>query len=316
MILRTEWILSRLGRLKISLEPMSLAVAVSISVLASALAALPAFADPITYTVAAGDTLSEIADRFGVDEKALARANQISDPDLIREGQKLIIDRPSSAAPTTSPAVIASVASTSAAPTSSPSTSGSSPPSTGLRHVVRPGDNVSTIAETYGVSVRALVQENGLSNPDQIQQGRVLVIPVGRQTASTRGARGIDLIWPMRGNITTYFGERDSVYVGGAHSGLDIAARTGDPVRAAARGRVVTAWKRPDNVGWHLIVDHGGGYATMYSHLSKFLVDVGDFVEQGQIIALAGDTGFSTGPHLHFELRFGGQYQDPLDYLP
>ncbi len=252
-----------------------------------------AFAEPTVYTVRPGDTISDIAERFGMDEDALARANQMANPDLLQIGQKLRVEPGSS------------------------TTAGSTTPS-GLRYVVQPGDNVSTIADRYGVSVRAIVRANGLLDADRVRDGDVLIVPdgQGRSASGSRGDRGPRFTWPLDGNITTYFGERDSYYVGGYHTGMDIAASVGDPVRAAASGRVVTAWKRPDNVGWHLIVDHGNGYASMYSHLSRFLVDVGDVVNQGQVIALAGDTGFSTGPHLHFEIRLNGQYQDPLDYLP
>jgi murein DD-endopeptidase MepM/ murein hydrolase activator NlpD len=122
--------------------------------------------------------------------------------------------------------------------------------------------------------------------------------------------------WPLQGEITTEFGEANSYYIGGAHTGIDIAGDTGAAVRAAAAGKVAVAWKRSDNIGWHIVLNHGGGWSTLYGHLSKFFVEEGDSVERGEVIGAVGDTGFSFGPHLHLELRHWGVLLDPLDHLP
>ena len=117
--------------------------------------------------------------------------------------------------------------------------------------------------------------------------------------------------------ITSYYGRR-SLWVGGTnfHTGTDFAAPTGTPIFAAKAGRVVTAgWSRV-GYGIHAMLDHGQGVQTLYGHMSKLIVRSGQDIKQGQIIGYVGSTGFSTGPHLHFEVRIGGQTKDPLAYLP
>ena len=98
------------------------------------------------------------------------------------------------------------------------------------------------------------------------------------------------------------------------HYGLDIAVPTGTPIRAAAAGRVTFAGRR-GGYGYLVIIDHGKGVETRYAHNSKLLVSAGDRVERGQIIARSGNTGNSTGPHLHFEIRYRAKAVDPYKYL-
>jgi len=118
------------------------------------------------------------------------------------------------------------------------------------------------------------------------------------------------LIWPVAGPITSGFGPR----WGGFHYGLDIAANTGTPIHAAAAGTVIYAgWF--DGFGNFVIVDHGNGIATTYGHQSQIAASVGEHVSQGEVIGYVGSTGFSTGPHLDFEVRVNGQPVDPLGYL-
>jgi len=119
------------------------------------------------------------------------------------------------------------------------------------------------------------------------------------------------LIWPVAGPITSPFGMR----WGKLHPGIDIGAAMGTPIHAAASGSVVYAgWMT--GYGNLTVIDHGGGIATAYAHQSKLEVSVGDQVTQGQEIGLIGSTGFSTGPHLHFEVRVNGVPVDPMGYLP
>ncbi len=190
---------------------------------------------------------------------------------------------------------------------------------TPIVHVVAAGESLLEIAANYGVHADIIARANDLWDPNRLRVGQTITIPVpGYLAAATKADESgeIRFWWPLQGEITTYFGEKERYYIGGAHTGLDIAANIGVPVRAAAPGKVVQAWKRPDNVGWHLVIDHGNGWSTLYGHLSKFLVDEGDKVERGQVIGAAGDTGFSFGPHLHFEIRRWGVPLDPLKYLP
>lgn len=119
------------------------------------------------------------------------------------------------------------------------------------------------------------------------------------------------LIWPLDGPITSYFGPRGDEF----HTGLDIDGETGDPVAAAASGRVVwSGWM--DGYGNAVVIDHGGGLATLYGHLSALSVRAGDAVDQGDEVGLVGCTGSCTGSHLHFEVRIDGTPVDPLPYLP
>lgn len=123
--------------------------------------------------------------------------------------------------------------------------------------------------------------------------------------------------WPLKGRITSTFGWRVNPVTKRAkefHGGIDIAARAGTPIKAAARGKVVFAGYRS---GWGrvLVIDHGNGYQTQYSHNSSLLAKVGEQVEKGQIIARVGNTGRSTGPHLDFRVEKDGELIDPMDLL-
>lgn len=118
------------------------------------------------------------------------------------------------------------------------------------------------------------------------------------------------LIWPVEGPVTSPFGVR----WGRMHTGIDIAAPEGTPIKAAAAGTVIYAsWMR--GYGNLTVIDHGGGLATAYAHQSRLATSVGQSVAQGEVIGYVGSTGHSTGPHLHFEVRVNGEPVDPLGYL-
>jgi murein DD-endopeptidase MepM/ murein hydrolase activator NlpD len=125
-------------------------------------------------------------------------------------------------------------------------------------------------------------------------------------------------IWPVQfRRISDVFGWRvHPIYkTRRFHSGMDLAASTGTPVKAAADGRVLLAgWV--SGYGNTVIVDHGGGLSTLYGHNSSITTKAGKLVLQGDIIAKVGSTGVSTGPHLHFEVRQDGTPQDPMRWLP
>ncbi|NCD08372.1 MAG: peptidase M23 [Negativicutes bacterium] len=123
--------------------------------------------------------------------------------------------------------------------------------------------------------------------------------------------------WPIAGEITSPFGWRVHPVFGTEkfHTGIDIAADYGDPIVAANSGTVIYAdWM--GGYGNAVMIDHGGGIVTLYGHNSSLAVYDGQQVAKGQIIAYAGSTGYSTGPHCHFEVRIHGEVTDPLDYLP
>ncbi len=125
------------------------------------------------------------------------------------------------------------------------------------------------------------------------------------QTPSTAG-----LVWPVQGPITSPFGWR----WGRMHEGIDIGVGTGTPIHAAAAGTVIyCGWE--SGYGNLVVLDHGGNLATAYGHQSSIAVACGQHVDQGQVIGYVGCTGHCTGPHLHFEVRVGGNPVDPLGYL-
>jgi len=134
----------------------------------------------------------------------------------------------------------------------------------------------------------------------------------GKSTAVSSGRFN----WPIKGRITCNFGFRRHPIWGGRslHTGVDIAAPYGKPIACADSGEVIySGWW--DGYGKAVVIDHGRGYTTIYGHMSRIYTEEGQKVEKGQAIGLVGSTGFSTGPHLHFEIRYNGKPIDPLPYL-
>ncbi|TMJ92810.1 MAG: M23 family metallopeptidase [Actinobacteria bacterium] len=132
----------------------------------------------------------------------------------------------------------------------------------------------------------------------------------GGSTGSGR-VSGAGLIWPVNGPVTSGFGMR----WGRMHTGIDIGASYGTPIHAAKAGVVIFAGQM-SGYGNVIIVDHGGGFSTLYAHQSRLGASDGQSVSQGQVIGYVGSTGHSTGPHLHFETRVNGSPQNPMNYLP
>ena len=122
--------------------------------------------------------------------------------------------------------------------------------------------------------------------------------------------------WERR--VTSEFGNRIDPITGKrkGHTGMDLAVPTGTPIRAALPGTVTVSKYNAGGYGYYVMIDHGNGLATLYGHCSKLLAKVGQTVEAGDIIALSGSTGRSTGPHLHFEVRVNGERTNPRAYLP
>ena len=119
--------------------------------------------------------------------------------------------------------------------------------------------------------------------------------------------------WPVTGaRISSRYGPR----WGTIHTGLDLAISTGTPVYCCDEGRVIFAGWNRNGYGNLIKVDHGNGYQTWYAHLSKIYVKNGEIVAKGEIIGAVGNTGNSTGPHLHLEIRKNGSAKNPLNYLP
>ncbi len=144
-----------------------------------------------------------------------------------------------------------------------------------------------------------------------------LITKMQKQAKSTARIGDGRFIWPVIGEISSPFGERihPIFKVRSVHTGVDIQAPSGRPVFAASDGVILFSgtW---GGYGKAIIIDHGASMTTLYGHLSQYFVKKGIFVKKGQIIGLVGSTGWSTGPHLHFEIRVEGKETDPIKYLP
>jgi murein DD-endopeptidase MepM/ murein hydrolase activator NlpD len=158
-------------------------------------------------------------------------------------------------------------------------------------------------------STRAQEQE-WIAEANALAQASAAVASELGSSAGSSAPSTSGLIWPVSGPITSPFGMR----WGSLHPGIDIAAGTGTPIRAAASGHVVSA-AYSGGYGYLTVIDHGSGLATAYAHQSRLGTSAGAAVSQGQVIGYVGSTGFSTGPHLHFEVRVNGSPVDPLGYL-
>ena len=121
-----------------------------------------------------------------------------------------------------------------------------------------------------------------------------------------------------RNVVTSEFGNRRDPFTGErrGHTGMDLAVPTGTSVRAALPGTVTVSAYNRGGYGYYVMIDHGSGLSTLYGHNSQLLARVGQTVEAGDVIALSGSTGRSTGPHLHFEVRINGERTNPRSYLP
>lgn len=158
--------------------------------------------------------------------------------------------------------------------------------------------------ENLNVLDRRVVEEKVLSEPKKA------IYHKGVKTAPKLGTGRFQL--PISGQLTSWFGWRGGEF----HNGIDLAAPWGTPVQAADAGTVVRAEWYGD-YGKFVVIDHGGGeHSTWYGHLSSLAVGAGDTVAQGQVIGYNGSTGRSTGPHVHFEIRYQGQAVNPLQYFP
>jgi len=260
-----------------------------------------------SYTIQGGDTLSGIAEKFGLKISTLLDSNGLSLRSSLKPGQTLSIL-----------------------------------PIDGLIHTVKSGDTISKLAKTYQAQTQQIKEQNQLAD-DNLPIGEKLIIPYGVKptpivvarpstsssssapagTPSTTQAydgsvapggvseTGTKLQWPSAVyTITQYY------HMG--HLGLDISGGNalGTPLYAAEDGVVTVAqggWN--GGYGVYVKIDHGNGMVTLYGHCSKLYVQAGETVTRGQTIALMGSTGRSTGPHIHFEVIVNGAKANPLNYI-
>lgn len=182
----------------------------------------------------------------------------------------------------------------------------------GVVHTVKSGDSIWLISQAYGVSQNDIVEANRLKDADSIKVGQKIIIPGATKKieTSTKSIKGITFTYPVNARITSHFGSR----WGTTHKGTDFGVPIGTEVRAAAAGTVSYSGNM-SGFGKLIIIDHGNGVTTYYAHNSVLLAKVGQKVKQGEIITKSGNTGRSTGPHLHFEIRISGTSVDPIKYL-
>ena len=218
----------------------------------------------------------------------------------------------------------------------------------GIYHTVKNGETLYDLSRTYKVSVATLKDSNFLRNPDILHPGEQIFIPgadsskkvaknipqqkqakkpnksnnsnklrrkksKNRKTSSLSVPKNkVKFLWPVEGVLTSGFGTRR----GNFHTGIDLAAPIGTPVRCSATGTVIYANNKQRNYGNLVIVEHDHKFITLYAHLSVMMVHEGDRVRKGEVIAKVGNTGRSTGPHLHFEIRYNREATDPMQLLP
>jgi murein DD-endopeptidase MepM/ murein hydrolase activator NlpD len=258
----------------------------------------------VTYVVKDGDTGWDIARSYNVSTDQLARVNPDMDLETLQVGQALNVTFREPYIHTQS--VAKRVVQESIPFTEAVEEDSSLWP--WQYAVVTPG-----VAGSRQLTIREF-RENGQVVKTEVLENKVLSTPkvqvVRQGTKQTPSLGTGSLVYPVAGVLTSDFGER----WGSFHPGIDIAAPTGTPVLAADSGIVVFAdWS--GNYGNLLKVDHGGGrMVTWYGHFSRFAVSVGDKVDKGQVIGYVGNTGFSTGPHLHYEVHTNGDAVNPLDY--
>lgn len=245
-----------------------------------------------TYVVAKGDTISAIAQQFGLRVDTILWENKISSRTTLQPGDVLRIL-----------------------------------PVDGVIYKVARGDTVSLIAQKFDVAVEKIKEVNALNEQGALVAGASLLIPNGKPliVAQPKASRrdsfvlkapvsvprardsGAELLWPTSGHVITQ-------YYRGRHTGLDIDGHYDSPIYASEDGRIVKAGFNKGGYGLYIVIDHGGGLQTLYAHSSKLFVHTGDTVTRGQVIAMVGTTGRSTGTHLHYEVRINGRRLNPLKY--
>lgn len=207
----------------------------------------------------------------------------------------------------------------------------------GVWYTVQRGDLLSAIATRHEVPLNDLIEINGIEDPNALEVGQdlflygvdKLVARLSKKKPSKKpgkrqpkppplkpsGDSSSKFAWPVKkskSRLSSGYGPR----WGKVHRGLDMAAKQGTPIYAAAAGTVIYSDNKQRGYGNLIIIQHAEQFVTVYAHNRRNLVDEGDQVRQGQRIGEVGSTGRSTGPHLHFEIRVKGKAKDPIQYLP
>lgn len=233
------------------------------------------------------ETLSHIAEMYGVSVNTILWANDISDPKSVQPGDSLVIL-----------------------------------PITGIRHVVKSQETLASIAKKYGAEtteqvdgmVSDMVAYNRLASAEDISVGATVVVPGGvmhTATVTAKPAKSSSVAKSSGGAASSATGfvhpVPGAIRTQGIHgyNAVDLAASIGTTIRAAAAGEVIVSKVGGWNGGYgnYMVIRHAGGTQTLYAHTSQNSVSVGDSVSAGETIGAVGNSGQSTGPHLHFEVR-------------
>jgi LysM repeat protein len=229
------------------------------------------------YKVQSGDTVSSVAKMFNVSINTVLWSNNLTSRSILRTGDTLVIL-----------------------------------PISGVTHTVKKGDTIDSIVKKYKADLEEVLSYNDITLSSKLSIGQEIIIPYGDQvvSVSSKVVTGSNPAHGISGpSYPGYYvrpidGGRRSQGLHG-YNGIDLAAPVGTPIHAAAAGTVIVARSGGWNGGYgsFVIVSHNNGTQTLYAHASKILVSVGQYVAQGDTIALLGNTGLSTGPHVHFEIR-------------
>lgn len=189
----------------------------------------------------------------------------------------------------------------------------------GIYHRVERGQTLWSISRQYNIPLETLVQANYLPDAAKINVGQMIFMPGQTKeyaragSPETRFSANKDFIWPVKGDVMSYFGSKKWDV---KNKGIDIETAAGTPVCASRSGKVTFSDEKVRGYGKTIILDHGDGYMTVYSHILEIFVKVGDNVKQGERIATVGTSGRTSSARLHFEIRKGSRPQNPFYYLP
>ncbi len=234
------------------------------------------------YEIQAGDTLGQIAIDHSLYMDTLISFNQISNVRRMQVGAHLSV-----------------------------------PNRDGLLHQVEGGDTLSGLSDEYDVEFNAILDANSMTSAE-LQPGQALFIPGARMNSTDlRLVLGELFIRPSVGRFTSGFGYRADPFTGVRrfHNGADWARYIGSPIKASMGGTVVHVERQLGNYGRFVIIQHHKGFQTLYAHMNTVYVRRGQYVSQGEVIGEMGNTGRSTGPHLHFSIIKNGAFVDPTAYL-
>ena len=233
------------------------------------------------YQVQRGDTLSGIADSFNVSLDTVVSFNGIRSARSLQPGTLLKI-----------------------------------PSMSGILYTAKDGDTASKVAAADGISADRIVDANGLMS-DSLEAGKIFFLPDAKLASFTlREISGDLFMWPARGWITSWYGWRSDPFSGARvfHNGIDIGVDMGTPVHAAMEGAVAEIGYN-SSYGNYVLLAHHAGWMSLYGHLQSVAVKSGQRVGVGQLIAYSGNTGYSTGPHLHFSVFKNDRTVNPYNVL-